>query len=102
MPEVCRFHNIRIVFNSREHHNVAHFHVVHPDFRASFDISNGGVMAGRIPSDFQGARTRLGPRASRGTYGRMAKGSNWRHPRQDSAANTKVIQNATVVRCALF
>ena len=53
MPEVCRFHNIRIVFNSREHHNVAHFHVVHPDFRASFDISNGRVMAGRIPPRFR-------------------------------------------------
>ena len=53
MPEVCRFHNIRIVFNSREHHNVAHFHVVHPDFRASFDISNCRVMAGRIPTRFR-------------------------------------------------
>ena len=53
MPEVCRFHNIKIVFYTREHHNIAHFHAVHPDFEASFDISNGRIMAGHLPPRFR-------------------------------------------------
>ena len=53
MPEVCRFHNIRIIFNSREHHNIEHFHVVHPDFNASVEIRPASILAGRIPSNFR-------------------------------------------------
>ncbi len=53
MPEVCRFHNIRIVFYSNEHHNIAHFHAVHPDFEASIDISDGRIMAGHLPPRFR-------------------------------------------------
>ena len=101
MPEVCRFHNIRIVFNSREHHNIEHFHVVHPDLNASVEIRTASILAGRIPSNFRVWYSNGSEGIAR-TFRRMAKGPDWRRSRQDSAANTKVIQNATDIRRALF
>lgn len=48
MPTISHFYGIYILLYSREH-NPPHFHVKYNSFKASINIKNGEILAGKLP-----------------------------------------------------
>ena len=53
MPEICRFLGIKFFMYFNEH-NPPHFHVEYNEHKASIEISNLGVMEGKLPAKVLG------------------------------------------------